>query len=172
MTFFEKMKKYFFLFALLAFSLVSFSQVDSIQPPYKKFPFFPPMKLLLPDSSSYYTKDDLPKKKPVMLMLFNPQCEHCQHETEELVKKIARFKDIHIVMSTSMPFDSMLRFREKYQLAKFDNIVMGQDRGYFLITYYQLHNMPFLAFYNKKKELISVFEGALPIPGILEVFKD
>ncbi|MEO7922141.1 MAG: thioredoxin [Chitinophagaceae bacterium] len=166
------MKKYLLIIGLVTVTLAGYSQVDSIQAPYKKFPFFPPMKLLLPDSSTYYTKDDLPKKKPVMLMLFNPQCEHCQHETEELVRNIDQFKDIHIVLSTSMLFDSMMSFREKYKLAQFDNIVVGYDPGFFLITYYMLHNMPFLAFYNKKKELISVFEGSLPIPAILEVFKD
>ena len=49
-------------------------------------------------------------------MMFNPQCEHCQHETEELIKNIDKFKNIQIVMATSMPFDSMLVFRERYQL--------------------------------------------------------
>ena len=160
----------FFVSFILAGAVIG--QTDSIQPPYKKFPFFPPIKLLLPDSVSFYTKDDLPKKKPVMLMLFNPQCEHCQHETEELVKNIDKFKDIHIIMCTSMRFDSMLVFREKYKLAQFDNIVVAQDPNYFLITYYMIRNLPFLAFYSRKKELISVFEGSLPIPGILEVFKE
>jgi thiol-disulfide isomerase/thioredoxin len=157
---------------LLTFTtLACFSQADSIIAPYKKFPFFPPVKLLLPDSISFYTKEDLPKKKPVMLMLFNPQCEHCRHETEELVKNIDRFKDIQVLMVTSMPFDSMRVFREKYKLAAFDNIVVAQDPNYFLITYYMLHNLPFLAFYNRKKELISVFEGSLGIEEVLKRFE-
>ncbi|MEO6612008.1 MAG: redoxin domain-containing protein [Chitinophagaceae bacterium] len=163
--------KNLFTTILLSITLSGFSQADSILAPYKKFPFFPPVKLLLPDSSSFYTRDDLPKKKPVMLMLFNPQCEHCRHETEELTKNIAQFKDIHILMITSMPFDSMLVFREKYQLAKYENIVVAQDPNYFLVTYYMLHNLPFLAFYDKKKQLISVFEGSLPMSSILGIFK-
>jgi len=159
------------LFVSLLLAAAVFGQTDSIEAPYKKFPFFPPMKLLLPDSSSFYTKDDLPKKKAVMLMLFNPQCEHCQHETEELIKNIDKFKDIHIVMATSMLFDSMMVFREKYKLAQYDNIVVGQDSQFFLITYYMLHNLPFLAFYNKKKELISVFEGSLGMEEVLKRFE-
>ncbi len=103
-------------------------------------------------------------------MLFNPQCEHCQHETTELVKNIDKFKDIQIVMATSMPFDSMLAFREKYKLAEYKNIVVAQDIQFFLVTYFMIHNLPFLAFYDKKKELISVFEGGLPMDKILKVF--
>jgi hypothetical protein len=74
-------------------------------------------------------------------------------------------------MVTSMPFDSMRVFREKYKLAAFDNIVVAQDPNYFLITYYMLHNLPFLAFYNRKKELISVFEGSLGIEEVLKRFE-
>ena len=105
-----------------------------------------------------------------MLMLFNPQCEHCQHETEELVKNIDKFKDIQIVMTTSMLFDSMVTFREKYKLADYKNIVVAQDVNYFLFSYYMIHSLPFLAFYDKKKELISVFEGGLPMDRILKEF--
>jgi len=107
-----------------------------------------------------------------MLMLFNPQCEHCQHETEELIKNIDKFKKIQVIMSTTAPFDSMMAFREKYKLDTYENIVVAKDTDYFLFSFYQNNNLPFLAFYNRKKELLSVFQGSLPITAILEVFKD
>ena len=74
-------------------------------------------------------------------------------------------------MATFMPFDSMMAFREKYKLAQFDNITVTQDTHFFLPTFYNISNLPFLAFYNKKKELISVFEGSLPIDKVLEELK-
>ena len=168
------MKKIILSLVSVLFVLIAFSQNDSIQPPYKRFPNFPPVKLLLPDSSSYFTKQDLNKKSPVMLMVFIPHCELCQHETEELIRNIDKFveKDIQVVMATSMLFDSMMAFRERYQLVKYKNIIVAQDPNFFLPSYYSLHNLPFLAFYNKKKELISVFEGSLPMTAILEIFKD
>ncbi len=168
------MKKIIAPFALLLIAITVFGQNDTEQPPYKRYPTFPPVKLLLPDSLHYFTKQDLDKKKPVMLMVFNPQCEHCQHETEELVKHIDEFKkkDIQIVMSTSMPFDSMMNFRERYKLAEHKNIIVAQDANWFLPTFYMLNTLPFLAFYDKKKDLISVFQGSMPMEKILEVFKD
>jgi len=103
-------------------------------------------------------------------MLFNPQCEHCQHETEELIKNIDKFKNIQILMVTSMVFDSMLTFREKYKLADYKNIVVAHDVNFSLISYFMIHNLPFLAFFDKKKELISVFEGGLQMDKILKIF--
>ena len=71
-------------------------------------------------------------------------------------------------MSTTFPFDKMVAFYKKYDLDRFNNIIVGKDLGYFLPTFFNIRNLPFLAFYNKKKELISVFEGALPIEKIIE----
>ena len=39
-----------------------------------------------------------------MLMVFSPDCEHCQHETEEIIKNIDQFKKYQIVMATLHAF--------------------------------------------------------------------
>jgi len=165
------MKKYLLLAGLLIMAQFGFSQTDSTNlAPYQKFPTYPPVKLLMVDSVSFYTKADLPKKSAVMLMLFNPQCEHCQHETEQIVAHIDEFKKVQIVMTTFMPFDSMMAFRAKYGLEKYKNIIVAQDTHYFLPSYYKISSLPFLAFYNKDKELISVHEGSMPIEAVIKVF--
>ncbi len=144
-----------------------FSQIDSTSAPYKKFPTFPPVKLLLVDSTSSIIKNDLPKKKPVMLMVFSPDCQHCQHETEELVKSIDKFEKVTIIMATMRPYADMMAFREKYGLAQYKNIIMGQDIQFFLAPFYSIVNLPFLAFYDKKGKLISVFAGSMPVDKVL-----
>lgn len=163
------MKKFSILGFALAICFFSVAQTDSLPAaPYKRFPTVPPFKLLLTDSSTHYTKEDLPKKKAVMFMLFSPDCDHCKLETEEIIKNIDAFKKVQIIMSTALPFDKMLTFYNKYDLKRFDNIIVGKDVNYFLPVFYDIHNFPFLAFYNKKKELISVSPGPLPINKIIE----
>lgn len=100
-------------------------------------------------------------------MVFSPMCEHCQHETEELVKNIDKFKNVTIIMATMMPFDSMMHFRTRYGLEQYENIIMGQDTQFFLPPFYDIHNLPFLAFYDKKGKFISVFEGNMPMDKVL-----
>ena len=168
---FEPMKIICLVLLLSLLSISCFSQTGTPQPPYQRFPTFPPVKLLKADSV-YFTKTDLPKKSPVLLMLFNPQCNHCQHETEELIKNIDQFKKISIVMATTMHMDSMRSFSQRYGLEKYENITVGRDIQYFLPSFFMINNLPFLAFYNRNKQLISAFEGALPIPQIVTVFKD
>jgi thiol-disulfide isomerase/thioredoxin len=160
------------LFTLtLLFCNIIYSQGDSTAAPYKRFPSVPPFKLLLTDSTTYFTKEDLDKKKAVMIMLFSPDCDHCQHETEDIIAHIGEFKKTQILMATMLPFDKMVEFYKKNDLKRFDNIVVGRDVGYFFPVFYDVHNLPFLAFYNKKKELISVFSGALPVAKVIEELK-
>jgi len=161
------------LFFLLGITMLlgAAAQNDTIQPPYKKVPFYPPVKLLMTDSVTYYTKAELPKNKPVILIVFNPDCDHCKHETEAIVQNIDKFKNVHIVMASFVPLTEISKFREKYKLGNYKNIILGQDTHYFLLSFYQGHSLPYLAFYNKKKGLISTFEGSMPIEKVLEEIK-
>jgi hypothetical protein len=165
------MKRLLIALGHLFFVTVAFAQTDTIKPPYEKFPSYPPVKLLLPDSVSLYSRADLPKKMPVMVMVFNPQCEHCQQATEAMVAQIDKFKEIQIVMATTAPFGDMLAFRKKYRLDQFKNIVVSQDPNFFLNSFYMLETLPFYAFYNKNKELISAGESSMTVEKILAKFK-
>jgi thiol-disulfide isomerase/thioredoxin len=165
------MKKVLLLCTLISAALISFSQSDSTLPPYKRFPTVPPLKLLLLDSTSYFTKNDLKKNKPVLIIVFNPDCEHCKHETEELIKNIDSLKNIQIVMATMNTIDLMKEFYEKYDLRRFPNITVGKDVQYTLAPFYQMHFMPYLAMYNKKGNLLATFEGSMKMEDLIHTFK-
>lgn len=155
------------ILAAASFSNGLLAQPDSMQAPYQRFSSFPPVKLLLADSTTSIIKETLPKKVPAMLMVFSPDCEHCQHETEDLVKHMDKFEKVTIVMATMRPYGDMMAFREKYGLAKYKNIIMGQDIEYFLIPFYSIENIPVMAFYDKKQKFISILRGSAPIEKVL-----
>jgi len=149
------------------------AQTDSIpQPPYKRFPTPPPFKLLMADSSTYYTKADLPKKTPLLIIAFSPDCDHCKKETEELIRNIDQFKKVQIVMATWLPFAEMKKFYEDFELYKYENIKVGRDVSFILPPFYNIRNLPFLALYNKKGNLITIAEGSLPMTRLIELFKE
>lgn len=160
---------------ILIFSFCVFqagAQTNSIEAAYKRFPTLPPIQLLLGDSTTKFSKDDISKKKPVLVMLFSPECSHCQHTAEEMLKKKDEIKDIQIVMATMLGLTEMNEFVEKYKLNTLKNVVVGKDIYYLLPPFYDIKNLPFMAFYTKKGNLISVFEGAMPLDKVLQIFKE
>lgn len=166
-----KQMKYLGL-ALLNFSFaVCFAQKDTVLPAYKRFPDLPPVQLLLGDSTTKYTKADIPKKKPVLFLLFSPDCSHCQRTAEEMTRYKEELKDIHIVMATLHPLWMMNGFVEKYKLNGLPNVVVGKDIYFFMPSFYNIKNLPFQAFYDRKGKMITVFEGSMPLPRIIDVFE-
>lgn len=154
---------------LLLSSVSAFSQTE--QPPFKRFPTVPDFKILLSDSATWFAKKDLPNKRSTLIMIFSPDCDHCKHETEQILANISQFKKIEIVMATTLPFDRMKDFYGHYDLQRFRNIKVGRDVNYLLPVFYNIRNMPFLAFYDKKGNLIDVAEGSIPVSEVLKKFE-
>lgn len=164
--------KFLFVLLLSFAGLAAAAQTQVPEPAYKRYPTLPPLQLLLGDSATKFTKDNLPKKKPVFVMLFSPDCSHCQHSAEEMITHKEELKNIHIVMATMHSITQMNEFVQKYGLAQLPNLTVGKDIYYILSGFYNIKHLPYMAFYNKNGQLISTIEGGLPIPKVLEVFKD
>jgi thioredoxin-related protein len=163
------MKKALLLVVLIGSCLAGFTQADPT-PPYKRFPGLPPLQLLLGDSTTKFTKENLAPGKPVLLFLFSPECSHCQQETEELVRRKEELKDIQLVMVTLYPLWQMNRFAEQYGVRQINGLVMGRDAFYTLPAFFDIRHLPFHALYNKEGKLITTFEGSADLDKILSVF--
>jgi thiol-disulfide isomerase/thioredoxin len=135
--------------------------------PYLSNPIVPPFHLLKLDSASYLTKDDL----RTLVMFFSPDCEHCRHQTEAILGDFSKFKDIEIVMATYQPFGEMKDFNTHYRLFEHPNIKIGRDEKFFLVPFYRIKNLPYLALYDKEGKLITTFEGTQKIDTLVNAFE-
>src|ERR1700759_2478899 len=141
------------------------------QAPYLKFPTLPPFHLLKLDSATYLTKDDVKKHHRTIVMFFSPDCDHCKHQTESILADFDHFKDIEIVMATYQPFTEMKEFYAHYRLNEHSNIKIGRDEKFFLAPFYKIKNLPYLALYDKKGNLVTTFEGTQKVATIMNAFE-
>lgn len=139
--------------------------------PYKKYPTLPAFKILEMDSTTIFNTYNIPKGKPTVLMLFSPDCDHCQHLTEKLTKGMDSLKDIQFYMVT--PVSSMTELREFYNknhLADYKNIaVVGRDYQFFFFSFYGARFVPYLAIYDKHKKLIKAMDSNLSVKELYEL---
>ena len=100
------------IFCILAF-LLSFqlqAQLNQPLPPKQQSPVVPPFHILKADSASYFTNTDLKKNRETIIMYFSPECDHCKHQTKDIIESIDKLKNIEIVMATYFPFGEMKEF--------------------------------------------------------------
>ena len=162
------MKKLFLFPLLLLACTFAFSQTDSTAPIYLRFPAIPQFTVYKAPDSTSFSKNDLEKKKPVVFMIFSPDCEHCQHETEALLANIEKFKGAQIVMITYLPYDEMMAFYKNYKIADYPQITMARDTKFFFPVFYKIRNLPSIFVYDKKGDFKKSFEGSVKIDKIVE----
>ena len=113
----------------------------------------PPFKMYRSDKT-IFNAAELPKTKPVVLIYFDPDCEHCQKLMKELFQKIDAFKKAEIIMVTFKPIEEVAAFEKLNNTQKHSNIIVGTEgTGFYLRNYYGLMTMPFTALYDKKGNL-------------------
>jgi thioredoxin-related protein len=146
------------------------STAKATQKPYLKFPSIPPMDLILFDSS-HLTKEGLPKNKKTLIMFFSPSCDHCQHQTKDLVTGMDSLANIQIVMAAYQPLEEIREFFKKYELARYSNIKIGRDSKFMLPPFYDMKNLPYLALYDQKGNLLTTFEGNVTVAKLANAFE-
>jgi thiol-disulfide isomerase/thioredoxin len=159
--------KYIFSFSLLLIvSLQGFCQADSSAPVYLRFPTVPQFTLYTAPDSSAFSKANLKKNKPLVFMIFSPECEHCQHETEALLANIDKFRNAQIVMVTYLPYEEMVEFYRKYKIHDYPEITMARDTKFFFPVFFKVRNLPSIYVYDRKGDFKKSFEGSVKIDSI------
>ncbi len=153
------MKKLFIAIALLAGLKAGAQETKDSTAPYMRFPDVPPFTIMTTPDSVAFTKADLKKKKPVLIIYFSPDCDHCKHFTKELLDNYSVLKNVQVVMVSSLNFDLIKRFYQEYKIADYPNIHLGRDGTDFFRTFFNVRAYPTIMLYGKKGNFIKRFDG-------------
>lgn len=119
-----------------------------------------------------YSSSDISNQKPLVLIYFAPDCEHCQVLIKQLLNKINVFKNAEIVLVTFESIESVAQFKKDYKLDKYPNIIVGvEEPAFFFRTYYDLQHTPFTALFNKSKKLVISYKDLTPIDDLIKNLK-
>ena len=87
----------------------------------------PAFTMLLTDGKTFGTMD-LPRSKPVLLIYFAPDCEHCQLLLNEFFQKIAAFKNIQVLLVTFKPVRDLVAFEKSFKTRAYPNLHVGMQK--------------------------------------------
>ncbi len=147
------MIKTIIIIPVLFISLFAFAQANNSS--------IAPFKIRLTNGQGY-TYQQLPKNKPVILIYFSPTCDHCKVFTENMLKRINKFKDDQLVMMSYEDIKEVKSFDDIYKLSSHQNIKVGSEGYTFIVQkYYNIQRFPFVAEYDKYGNPKKIIRGDL-----------
>ena len=155
------MKPFVLLLLSVGFGLTAHCQKDSSAPVYLRFPVIPNFTIYKALDSTAFTRVNLKKKRATIFIIFSPDCDHCQRETDSLLAHIKLFKDAQIIMTTYLPHDQMVKFYKDYKIGNYPEIVMGRDAKFFFPVFFKVQSLPAIYVYDKKGKFRKSFEGSV-----------
>jgi thioredoxin-related protein len=165
------MKKLLLLSVTLCIATFIFSQTnastDSV-PAYIQIGTIPTFTTYKAPDSTIFTRKNVQKGKPALLMIFSPDCGHCQHVATELIKNIEHFKKTQILMFTWLPYSDMMSFYKTYKIGDHPQITMAWDPKFFFLPYYHVQTYPKLILYDKKGNYVKEFQGEIQMEEVWE----
>ena len=164
------MKNLLILFVGILISYSGFSQTSTTKDTavYLRFPAIPQFSVYKAPDSTVFSRENLQKRKSTVFIIFSPDCEHCQHETELLLQNIKKFKNTQILMITYLPYEEMIKFYKTYKIANYPQITMARDTKFFFPVFFKVRNLPSIFVYDKKGDLKKSFEGSVKIEDIIQ----
>ena len=153
-----------FLSIFLVVAAVAQKEVDY----KKKGAPLPPFKLELTKKDEVVTNAHLKAGKPVMMMIFSPECDHCEHMIDSLKGISDMFKTTQLVLvAEARNKEHMKKFTAKTGISGlplFQNI--GVDKSNLIYYVYTQKILPQINFYDSKFKLVKTFDGNYPLDSV------
>lgn len=149
-------------------SMTLFAQ-ENIDPnaPFLKDKNIPKFTLNLTTGKSF-SNTQIPKTKFTCIIIFSPDCSHCQDEATELTKNADKFKSVFFIWNSYKEMTEIKAFATKYGLDKQANVVVGKDPEFSIPVFFRPRMTPFVALYANG-QLLKVYEQGVKVPELLNI---
>ena len=119
-----------------------------------------------------FSSTEISHQKPLVLVYFAPDCEHCQVLMKQIFSQISSFKNTQMALVTFEPLQELPAFEKQFQTAKYPNIKVGSEvKPLFLQKYFQLQHTPFTALFDKNGKLIISYKDYTPVNDLIKKLK-
>ncbi len=104
----------------------------------------------------------------IVLVFFQPDCDHCQREAQVIQKNITHFKSYSMYFISSAPLPQIDQFAREYQLANLPHVYFGATTSDYVLSNFGPIETPSIYIYNASGKLAKSFNGETAIEEIVK----
>ncbi|MCS6789572.1 MAG: redoxin domain-containing protein [Bacteroidia bacterium] len=133
-------------------------------PPAQEFPKF----LFYTLDGKSFTDKDLPKpERGIIVVFFDPHCDHCQKQASFFQKESASLKGIQLMWVSTEAVEALQNFREKY-LKGVPSTYVLRDKDFKFDHFFGYSVAPTIYVYDARGKLKKVLREEAPVATILQ----
>lgn len=104
---------------------------------------------------------------PAVLVLFQPDCDHCQREAQQIEKNLSAFRNYTLYFVSSAPESQIQQFQSNYKLTR-ENIFFGWTTTENILNTFGPIDAPSIYIYSRAGKLVQEFNGEVAIEVVLK----
>jgi thioredoxin-related protein len=128
---------------------------------------FPVIELLSLQHQTFSTRQLADSTVYKLIVLVDPECDHCDFEINEIVRDADKFRNAAILFISPKPVEELKKYKQKIEGAGLDNMKIFSLRSEELYKHFNGHSFPEIYLYGKDNQLIKNFGGETPSGVIL-----
>ncbi len=127
----------------------------------------PPVRFYTQDGRNV-TNADLKNDANLLLMLFNPTCEHCEDQARILKENIFLFKKSKILLVAAPGMGPYLSyFTNNTKIDSYPTLQLALDSAQYIDKIFNYdQTLPQIHVYDKERKLLKTFYGSNPIDSL------
>jgi peroxiredoxin len=140
-------------------------RIDEATTTVAKASDLPAMTITKMDGSKHALKD---VKGKTVLILFQPDCDHCQREATQIAQNLDKFKDYQLYFISSDALPNIEKFSSDYNLKDKSNVQFAWTPTENVLNTLGPIQAPSLYIYNEDGKLVQSFNGEVAIEVVLK----
>lgn len=125
----------------------------------------PTMQIQLTDGR---TLDAKTLEGATILVMFQPDCDHCQREAEQIRENLKAFKAYSLYFVSSASMQEIEKFSKDYGLNEPENVFFGYTPVQSVLNNFGPIQAPSMYIYSKNGTLVQALNGEVDISVILK----
>jgi len=152
--------------SLLGVAIVQMQQTlrtkDALAEQLKRLPSLSAVRYTNPTSSVMLND------KPTVIILFDPDCEHCQYEATQIRQQQAAFAHTSVYWLTTQPLNKARAFAQQYGLDTLSMMHVGALTREEAYQAFGPTGVPHIFIYGADKRLRKEYKGEVKVEAILK----
>jgi protein-disulfide isomerase len=118
------------------------------------------------------TKDSLKADTSTLFLFFDPECEHCKEEFEQINDYRDFLSDCQMVFVSTLPEKTIAEFLQQIDFQILENMFVLRDKNAELAGKMDIKSIPSVLIYNKDRQLVKRYAGQVKAETLIKYLSE